>query len=128
MPSCRGSGGRSTRSVARARRFVGSWMNSATSRSPTSRRRCMHWIQLACAGCDEWPAVSSRARWVYRLHGLLAMLGLLAAVAALAVAARVSTLSVPSGEALLASCGSWLGLQGSPTQLLVLALSGLGLA
>lgn len=70
----------------------------------------------------------SRARWVYRLHSLVAVAGLVTAVAALAVALRATSFSLPSADSLIAACRSWLLLYAHPTLLLVLALDGLSLA
>jgi Zn-dependent protease with chaperone function len=72
--------------------------------------------------------VRSRARWLYRLHSLIAVAGVVTALAALAVALSATSLSLPPAGTLLAACRSWLVPFTHPARLLVLSLEVLGLA
>jgi len=71
--------------------------------------------------------VSAKARWLFRLHGLLALAGLAVVLAALVVAARATTIDVPPIEQLASACRSWLLPQGNVPQLLVALLAALGI-
>jgi len=71
--------------------------------------------------------VSAKARWLFRLYGLLALAGLAVALAALAVAVRATTITVPPIDQLATACRSWLLPQGNVPQLLVVLLALLGI-
>lgn len=69
----------------------------------------------------------AKARWLFRLHGSLALAGLALALAALVVTVRATTIDVPPIESLAAACRSWLLPQANVAQLLVLLLAALSL-
>ena len=71
--------------------------------------------------------MSARARWTFRLHGLLAVARAAIAISALVVALRATVLSMPSVGRLAAACRSWVLPQVTPTVLLVLGLALLSL-
>jgi Zn-dependent protease with chaperone function len=71
--------------------------------------------------------VRTKARWLFRLHGLLAVSGLAVAVMALTIVVHATTLSAPPVAGLLAACRAWLLPQFNVAQLLVLALGALSL-
>lgn len=68
------------------------------------------------------------ARWLYRLHGLIASAGVLVALGALAVAVRATKLTLPSIDRLLEACRAWLLPELNPIHLIVLALAALSVA
>lgn len=70
----------------------------------------------------------NRARLLYTLHALLALVGVLLAVVTLATALHTTVLTMPSTARIIASCGAWLQLLSSPLHLAIVISYGLALA
>jgi hypothetical protein len=87
----------------------------------------MRWTLGVATSCGAWLAVA-RARRLYRLSLVLALLGAGALGWGLAVALRTIDFGVPSSRALLKACTSFVVPTLTPTSVMVLALASLGLA